>query len=302
MFNFLSVCLFIIVILGVFLLWVCMFDTHRFVVSKHTFTSAKIKKPLKFVMLSDLHGWQYGRDNKLLLEAIYKLAPDGILISGDMITALKTTKTDKVEAFLAALKEKYPIYYANGNHEQKIKLFPERYGDLAERYAESLKRIEVKPLINEKVLLEDAGVAIYGLEMDHGYYKRMANITMETAYLDEILGNRDEKYFSVLLAHNPDYFKTYSDWGAELVLSGHVHGGIARLPFLGGVIAPSLKLFPKYDGGVYHERESTMILGRGIGTHSPNVRFFNPGELVVVDLVPQTSNAKDKLEITSENE
>jgi predicted MPP superfamily phosphohydrolase len=219
------------------------------------------------------------------------VAPDGILIAGDMITALKTTKTDKVEAFLAALKEKYPIYYANGNHEQKIKLFPERYGDLAERYAESLERIEVKPLINEKVLLEDAGVAIYGLEMDHGYYKRMANITMETAYLDEILGNRDEKYFSVLLAHNPDYFKTYSDWGAELVLSGHVHGGIARLPFLGGVLGTNFRFFPKYDGGKFSEDGKTMIVSRGLGAHTIPLRVFNPAELVEIVIKKETNEA-----------
>lgn len=284
MLQFLSVCLLIIVILGVLLLWVCLYDTHRFVVSKHSFTSPKISKSMRFVMLSDLHGWQYGKDNKVLLDAIFKLNPDGVLLAGDMITALKNSKTDKIEAFLTALKEKYPVYYGNGNHEQKIKLFPHRYGDLAERYEKALGRAGIRPLVNDKALLEEAGIAIYGLEMDHGYYKRMENILMEPAYLQELLGPKPEKYFTVLLAHNPDYFTAYAEWGADLVLSGHVHGGIARLPFLGGVIAPSLKLFPKYDGGVYHEKQSTMILGRGIGTHSPNVRFFNPGEVVVVDL------------------
>lgn len=286
MLTFLSVSLFIIVIAGVLLLWVCLYDTHHFVVSKHSFTSAKIKKAGRFVMLSDLHGQQYGKDNRVLLDAIRELKPDGILIAGDMITALKKTKLDKTEAFLSALSGEFPVYYANGNHEHKIKLYPERYGDLAERYGEVLDRAGIKPLINTHVFLDEMSIAIYGLEMDHSYYKRRSDVTMETQYLQEVLGEIKQEKFSILLAHNPDFFEAYADWGAELVLSGHVHGGIARLPFLGGVIAPTLKLFPKYDGGVYTSKHSTMILGRGLGTHSIHVRFFNPGELVVVDLLP----------------
>ena len=287
MLKFLSVCLFIIIILGVILMWVSLYDTHRFEISMHSFTSPKIKTNVRYVMLSDLHGWQYGKDNERLLSAICELKPDGILIAGDMITALKGTKTDKVEAFLSALSKEYPIYYANGNHEQKIKLYPERFGDLADRYKAALDRAQITPLINEKTEVQGGGVTIYGLEMDHGYYKRMTNASMKKEYLDTLLGNPDRQAFNILLAHNPDYFETYARWGADLVLSGHVHGGIARLPFLGGVIAPSLKLFPKYDGGVYREGSSTMILGRGVGTHTPNVRFFNPGEVVVVDLIPE---------------
>ena len=287
MLTFLSVCLLIIVIFGVLLLWVCLYDTHHFVVSKHRFSSAKIKKAVRFVMLSDLHGWEYGKDNIVLLSAIRELKPDGILMAGDMITALKNTKTDKVEAFLSALSKEFPIYYANGNHEHKIKLYPQRYGDLAERYKAVLDRVGIKPLINETSELKDLGIVVYGLEIDHSYYRRMADVKMETEYLRQTLGEKKLDSFGILLAHNPDFFEAYADWGADLVLSGHVHGGIARLPFLGGVIAPSLKLFPKYDGGVYREKNSTMILSRGIGTHSPNVRFFNPGEVVVVDLEPQ---------------
>lgn len=89
-----------------------------------------------------------------------------------------------------------------------------------------------------------------------------------------------------MIAHNPEYFPAYAEWGADLVLSGHVHGGLMRLPFLGGVIAPSMKLFPKYDGGVFEEHGSTMILSRGLGTHTLPIRIFNPGELVVIRLTP----------------
>lgn len=71
-----------------------------------------------------------------------------------------------------------------------------------------------------------------------------------------------------------------------MVVSGHVHGGIMRLPVFGGVLSPSLTLFPKYDGGRFSEGKSTMILSRGLGTHTIPLRVFNPGELVVIDFKP----------------
>lgn len=99
-----------------------------------------------------------------------------------------------------------------------------------------------------------------------------------------LLGRPDPEKFSLLIAHNPDFFETYADWGADLVVSGHVHGGLMRLPVLGGVISPAIRLFPAYDGGEFRKGKAAMILGRGLGTHTLPIRIFNPGELVVIDL------------------
>ena len=110
---------------------------------------------------------------------------------------------------------------------------------------------------------------------------------MAEDYLAGILGAPETDTYTILIAHNPDYFPEYAAWGADLVLSGHVHGGIARLPLLGGVLSPAYRLFPKYDGGMFRENNSIMILGRGLGTHTIPVRFLNPGELVVVELHKQ---------------
>lgn len=277
----------IVVVAAVVLTWVSLYDTHHFVVTKHTFYSEKIKQKKRFVLLTDLHGQQYGRDNLVLLQAIEKQEPDGILIAGDMLTAIKKEKPEKLEGFLKELTDKYAVYYANGNHEQKIALYPERYGDLKERFGEVLDRVHIQPLVNGHVCLPECGIAIYGLQLDHGFYRRFELPEMPKGYMEDTLGEKPDGLYTVLLAHNPDYFPSYAGWGADLVLSGHVHGGIMRLPFLGGVISPAVKLFPKYDGGVYREQNSVMVLGRGIGTHSPNVRFFNPGELPVIDLCPK---------------
>ena len=110
---------------------------------------------------------------------------------------------------------------------------------------------------------------------------------MDAAYLKRLLGKPSAGEYNILIAHNPDYFPAYAEWGADLVLSGHVHGGIMRLPLLGGVLSPALRLFPKYDGGLFQEGGSTMILGRGLGSHTIPIRIFNPGELIVVTLEPE---------------
>lgn len=273
---------------AVVLLWVCLYDTHHFTITHKKISDGRIKRNCRFVMLSDLHGQQYGRDNAVLLEAVKAEKPDGILIVGDMVTADKKFKPDGVEKLLKAFAELCPVYYANGNHEQKLELYGEKeYGMLPKRYAAILKESGVKLLRNEHAELPELGICIYGAEISHSYFRRMQNPDMPKEYLPELLGEVKESAYNILLAHNPDYFLNYRDWGADLVLSGHVHGGIMRLPVLGGVIAPSLKLFPKYDAGIFMEGKTTMLLGRGMGTHSPNVRFFNPAELIVLEFEGQ---------------
>lgn len=277
----------IFTILVIVAIWIILYDTHHFVVVKHSFCSKLVKKPTRLVMLSDLHNYQYGRENARLLSAIEEAKPDAIAIAGDMITAKTSDKFDKTIAFLKTLQEKYPVYYAYGNHEQKISLKKDKFGDMGERFEKALETTGIAPLRNAHVKLADRGICIYGLELAHDYFQRFTTKPMPEGYLEGLLGKEDSGCFSVLLAHNPEYFPEYAGWGADLVLSGHIHGGIIRFPFLGGFISPAIRFFPKYDGGVFKEGSATMVLGRGIGTHSPNVRMFNPGELLVIEILPE---------------
>ena len=153
---------FILVVIG---LWIILYDTHHFVVRRYRFSSEKIKKPIRMVMLSDLHNYQYGRENSELLAAIDKAAPDMIVIAGDMITAAKKEKFDKTLTFLKALRDKYPVYYAYGNHEQKIELYKGTYGDMGERFAKGLREAGIEPLHNGHVMLPDSK-AIKGSQMN----------------------------------------------------------------------------------------------------------------------------------------
>lgn len=274
-------------IIAMILIWVMLYDSNRFVVVQHTFCDPGIKKPFRAVVLADLHNNQYGKDNERLLAAVREQKPDAIWIAGDILTASRKTKYNRAILLLKELAGQFPVCYANGNHEHRLKLYPGEYGDAAVKYEKALKEIGIDRLVNSHVVLPEIGIAVYGSEIDKYYYKRFHIGKMDDHYIEKLLGKTNKQQFTVLLAHNPDYFPQYAKWGADLVLSGHVHGGIIRVPFIGkGVLSPAVRLFPKYDGGLFREGNSTMILSRGLGIHTIPFRLFNPGELHVVDLKP----------------
>lgn len=274
-------------ILAVICIWIILFDSNRFVVVHHTFTDARIRQPFKVVLLADLHNKQFGRENRALLDAIRREKPDAVLIAGDMLTSHRGKSMEVPIRLLKELAEDYRIYYANGNHEQRLELYPEDYGTMAEDYEKALQEIGIERMINSHADLEQYGIAIYGLQLDELYYKRFRSGKMEDGYLQRLLGKPDPDKYSILLAHNPDFFPHYAQWGADLVMAGHVHGGLVRIPiWKKGLVSPAVRLFPKYDGGLFREGRSTMLLSRGLGLHTIPIRMFNPGELLVAELLP----------------
>lgn len=271
----------------IFFIVVMAVDGNRFLVREYSCGSKKQQEMCRIVLLSDLHNHSYGKDNKRLLDAIRKQRPDLILAAGDLYTAAKGGDTQCAIQLLKALSESYPVYCINGNHEQKTRLYPETFGNMYEQYAKAVQGAGVRLLTNEKVSLPQWNIDIYGLELDKKFYGKLKRTAMQEGYLGRMLGKPDASRYNILIAHNPDYFKNYAQWGADLVVSGHVHGGLMRLPLLGGVISPALRLFPKYDGGQFREGKSVMVLSRGLGMHTLPIRIFNPGELVVICLVKE---------------
>lgn len=273
------------VIICIFFIAVIVRDSNRFVIAEYKVRSAKLYRNCRIVMLSDLHNKEYGKDNFRLVQAVDEIRPDIIVIAGDMVTANeKKTEYTVPKKLIKQLAEKYPVYYGTGNHEYRMKIYKESYGEEYSHYSEELKKYGVRMLENERVFLPEINMEICGLELERCYYQRMRLKKLEEAYLSSLLGKSREDCYELLIAHNPDYFKEYAAWGADLTLAGHVHGGVMRLPYLGGVISPMMRLFPKYDGGIFKEYGKTMILGRGLGMHTIPIRIFNPGEIVVVDL------------------
>lgn len=245
-----------------------------------------LKKVCRFVFLADLHNNCFGKQNEQLLAAIEREAPDFVISAGDMLVAKPGVSMDTAIDFIKKLSQKYPIYYGNGNHEYRLRIYPERYGDMYERYKKVLDDCGIHHLENESMMLAIGGrnINICGLEINRRYYKRFKKTPMEPSYIADEVGRKPKEY-TILIAHNPAYFAQYAEWGADLTLAGHLHGGVIRLPRFGGVISPQIALFPKYSGGYYRINGKGMLVSRGLGQHSIPVRIFNRAELVVVDLV-----------------
>lgn len=277
----------IIGIIAVVCLWIMLYDTNRFVVTNHSFTDSRICKKCRAVVIADLHNKSYGKSNERLLAAIREQKPDFVLVAGDILTAKPGKSLEIAIHLIEELAKDYPIYYGNGNHEHRLKLYPEKYGDMAEKYHQALVERNVVRLENAKIRLEEYGITVYGSEIDRFYYKRFGIQPMEEGYLFGILGEPERGTYNILLAHNPDYFPQYAAWGADLVLSGHVHGGMVRIPGVGkGVVSPNVRFFPEYDGGRFDKEQATMLVSRGLGMHTIPIRIFNPAELLVIDFEP----------------
>ena len=106
-----------------------------------------------------------------------------------------------------------------------------------------------------------------------------------------ILQNHKDE-FTVVLAHEPQYFSNYSGEKVDLVMSGHAHGGRFRLQFIGGVVAPDQGFNPLYTDGEYKISDTTMIVSRGLGNSIIPVRLFNYPEIVCVELKCETGESK----------
>lgn len=262
-------------------------DCSRFITVEYEIGSDKVTKPCKFVLLSDLHNKSYGKDHERLMGRINSISPDAVLVAGDMLTAARGQSFDAVLSLMRQLSTCYKVYYGMGNHEYRMKLYPEYYGILYDEYVAELSEMGIEPLINENTYLPEYNVAVCGSQIDGRFYKKFRKYPMDERYLDKLLGEPKADACQILIAHTPQYFEEYAAWGADVVVSGHVHGGIMRLPVLGGVLSPNMTLFPKYDGGKFERGKATMILSRGLGTHTIPVRVFNPGELVVITLTPK---------------
>lgn len=252
---------------------------------------------LTFVLLADLHNRSFGRNNQRLVRKIKEVKPDFILAAGDIITKKKTCIPGNAYSLMKELSLHFPIFYSYGNHEQDFEDLKEQShntdnSSIARLYSswlsykEQLTELGVQFLDNKSIGLmrNDKMLTITGLTLDHNFFLKRKAPVLDPKDITGLVGKKDRDGYHILLAHNPIYFKEYVCWGADLILSGHVHGGLVRIPFIGGIISPQVRLFPKYDAGRYRENGQEMIVSRGLGTHSGMPRLFNRPELVVITL------------------
>ena len=265
----------------------------RFRTVHYTIHSEKIKdaRGVRFAVIADLHGVEFGPDNQRLLETINKYRPDGILIAGDMIVRNDSESMKKAESLLKRFSVQYPVYYALGNHEYKLYRSNPEENEFAGEYQEyenELREAGVEILHNDfsKLKVGKTGITVYGLEIPLIYYKKPFSPRLHTEEVRELIGEPSEDSLNILLAHSPKYGDTYFDWGADLILSGHYHGGIVRLNRHKGLLSPQLQPFPAFCCGDFHRDSQHMLVSAGAGEHTIPVRIHNPREVLIVDLKP----------------
>lgn len=244
--------------------------------------------------MSDLHANQIGKNNEIVKKTIRELNPDCIVLAGDMVSD-NGKNMDMVFNTLRELSEEFDIYYGVGNHEIKLAINPrtkKRYFDYRKRIIES--GIHFMNNKSEYITRGNERIKICGLNISKRYYTKVWNRKkLPHAYVERRLGKKlteDKNIPVIMIAHTPEYFNEYCRWGADIVISGHVHGGMVILPFVGGVIASSFELFPHYDFGEFNMKndtdghESKMYLTRGLGSHTIPLRINNPPEIMVLKM------------------
>ncbi len=268
--------------------WLCarsVYERKVFKTDVYEMRSEKVTGEHTFVFLTDLHDNCFGKEQRRLLNAVGRIKPDAVLIGGDMMIAKKKGEIGAALLFVKRLAARFPVYYGNGNHENRLDHDRGRYGDAYDRYVEELKKAGVVWLSDESAVF-DGEIRISGLNLDRRYYRHRCADRLAPGYIGKRLGEADRRRYQILLAHSPKYFDDYEKWGADLTLSGHYHGGTVWLPFTGGLMTPQFEFFRKDCQGLHRRNRSVMIVGRGLGTHSVNVRLNDMSQLMVVKVKP----------------
>ncbi len=282
--------LIVLLLLVFFLYW----ENNSLDISRYDLSYDKLPEGFdgyRIVQISDMHGKTFGRKNSALASKIKKLKPDLLIATGDMMSSTINDGGAFLD-FLDSFDNACPVYMSLGNHEQIARWLLDGNNNVNyERFIAEVKKRGVRLLDNERVFIEKNGdtLALAGLTIELYHYSRRdldpydESLFLKQSYIDNVLGKPPEA-FTVLMAHNPAYFKEYTAWGADLILSGHVHGGVIQVPFKGGLLSPEHVFFPEYDAGLFEEDGSKMIVNRGLGYSVINFRLFNRPDVSLIEL------------------
>ena len=246
-----------------------------------------IEHPARLVVAADLHGKVYGDDNAPLFDKVAAQKPDAIVLQGDLFPAQFTeADRDFVVDLTRQMQEIAPVYFAMGNHETS---YTAEYGD---GWIEEIRATGALVFDEEWKDLTLGGTTVrIGGSMGHGYLFGRTHDEFEASADFKFLTEMQESpYPAILLAHWPDTV-ALSDgperWQIDLVLCGHTHGGVIRVPGIGGLYAPVQGWWPRFDYGEYQLNEGMrMIITSGLSGHNRIPRIFNLPEIEVIDLHP----------------
>ena len=219
----------------------------------------------RILQITDFHCKEFGNNEKPLIRLVKKAKPDIIVLTGDFVDEKHTTENAKY--LVEGLVDIAPVYYITGNHEYYPGAPYDEFRDICDQYG-------VVQLENEVVEIEKDGQKILLTGLDY---------VESTRNMRDVIGYADDSYFNILLYHDSKKFNYLAEYGYDLILSGHGHGGLIRIPFLGGLLGTDYSFFPKYDYGVFQEKNSTMVASSGLGD-ARVPRWNNPRECVLIRL------------------
>ncbi|MGJ4851121.1 metallophosphoesterase [Bacillota bacterium Meth-B3] len=239
--------------------------------------SEKMTGAVRIVLVTDLHSCRYGDNQADLIREIAEQNPDIVLLGGDIFDDI--LPNDRAEQLLKGIADKYPCYYVTGNHEY--------WSGNIDGILDLVRSYDVTVLNGTYDTIEVNGqkINVCGVsDPDVVSYTETAVGTKEQLKMLKDVQENGE--YTILLAHRPEEIERYSEYGFDLVLSGHTHGGQWRLPgIVNGLFAPNQGWFPRYAGGKYLVNGTWLIVSRGLARESTRIpRIFNRPELVVVDL------------------
>jgi len=252
-------------------------SNHSLQVQRFTFTSPRL--PAGFdgcviVQLSDLHGALFGEDNRDLLKVVAKERPDYIFLTGDLLDQYRATPHSYAVSLGGALADIAPTYFVTGNHEWALPDVP--------GLKRALEVAGVQVLTNEYTVLARDGdnAVLAGVDDPNGY----ADQKTPEEVAEEVRAAFADPFW-ILLAHRNNYFEdAYCRLGADLVISGHGHGGLVRLPFTDGLVSVERTFFPSYTAGFYQAGGADLFVSRGLGNSGRTFRLFNRPQVAVLTL------------------
>lgn len=255
-------------------------------ISEYNIDLSELSGSARVVVISDLHGKEYGRDNKRLLDKISEQNPDAIFVVGDMLDDNDAENGfSKTTKMLNDLLDIAPVYFAYGNQEKEYS------GDILDGFVNTITENGIIVLDDSFVDCEINGQKIrIGGTMGHAFPFGRTMEEFESS--DEYIFLKDMEKTdlpTIVLAHMPDTFifnGAHNYWSnIDLVVSGHTHGGVVRLPFVGGLYAPMQSFFPEYDYGFYMLGEKMqMVITSGLSGYKFIPRFLNLPEICVLNL------------------
>lgn len=243
-------------------------------ISRYEVASQKLPESFdgfKIVQLSDLHGAEFGEDGMELVEKVKELEPDIIALTGDFVT--DEGDLAAVKKLAGRLTELCPVYFVSGNHE---------FGSgLAVKVRNILERAGVKYLSNEYLTINrgEDEILLGGVEDPLAYADMLS-----PDELAQKMNDAAPDAFKILLGHRNYWMTEYPELPVDLIFCGHAHGGLIRIPGVGGLIGTDRRLFPDFDAGQFNNGRYTLIVSRGLGNSVPIPRIFNRPEIVCVEL------------------